>query len=355
VRLAIAGAGAVAVWAFLLNRVVIQWVDGPLKIGTMILLGIGLAVLGWISTKTTLAGPRAFALWAWPAVLGTFGVGEVHRAYLRSTYGATSTNASPWDPVTTTDLELRRFTLELALLGANRVRVVALSDLHVTDATDPELVARVHASIRELDPELVFMTGDYISLGERLPALARWLEGLPHGRSGTYAVLGNHDHWTERADAIRETLGRAGVSVLGGTCTSIGVPNAPPLRVCGTEEPWGPTLSRPLDDVAKSPEGDNGAVLATLVLSHTPDNVYALAEQGATAVFAGHTHGGQFRIPFLGPLLMPSRYGRRFDQGHFVVEGTHLYVSAGVGADAPNLRLWCPPDLVVVDLVGQTR
>jgi predicted MPP superfamily phosphohydrolase len=72
-------------------------------------------------------------------------------------------------------------------------------------------------------------------------------------------------------------------------------------------------------------------------------------------VFAGHTHGGQFRIPFLGPLLMPSRYGRRFDQGHFVVEGTHLYVSAGVGADAPNLRLWCPPDLVVVDLVGQTR
>jgi predicted MPP superfamily phosphohydrolase len=345
-RLSIAGAGAVAVWAFLLNRVVIQWVDGPLKIGTMIALGVGLAALGWFSARTTLAASRGFALWAWPAILGSFALGEVHRVWLRSTYGVTSLHASLWDPVTTTDLGLRRFTLELAPLGAERVRIVALSDLHVTDGTDPALVARVHASIRELDPELVFFTGDYISKGDRLPALARWLEGLPLGRSGSYAVLGNHDHWTERADAIRETLGRAGVSVLAGTCSSITVPNAPPLRVCGTEEPWGPTLSRPLE---------NGGVLATLVLSHTPDNVYALAEQGATAVFAGHTHGGQFRIPFLGPLLMPSRYGRRFDQGHFEVEGTHLYVSAGVGADAPNLRLWCPPDLVVVDLVGQTR
>jgi predicted MPP superfamily phosphohydrolase len=96
-------------------------------------------------------------------------------------------------------------------------------------------------------------------------------------------------------------------------------------------------------------------VAATLVLSHTPDNVYALAEQGATAVFAGHTHGGQMRVPWLGPLIVPSRYGRRFDRGHFDVEGTHLYVSAGVGADAPPLRLWCPPDLVVVDLVGKPR
>ena len=60
-RLSIAGAGAVAVWAFLLNRVVIQWVDGPIKIGTMILLGVALAALGWISARTTLAGSRGFS------------------------------------------------------------------------------------------------------------------------------------------------------------------------------------------------------------------------------------------------------------------------------------------------------
>jgi predicted MPP superfamily phosphohydrolase len=343
-RLSIAAAGAVAVWAFLVNRVVIQWVDGPFKVGTMLFLGVGLAALGFVSALTARSRSR-LSLWAWPVILAVFGLGEAHRAWLRSTYGATSTDVSLWDPVTTTDLELRRFTLELEPLGPRRLRIVALSDLHVFDGTEPEFIERVHASIRTLDPDLVFMTGDYISRADRLPALAHWLEGLPKARHGAYAVLGNHDFWTDRADDVRETLVDAGVSVLAGTCASVAVADAPPLRVCGTEEPWGPSLSRPLE---------NGAVLATFVLSHTPDNAYALAEQGATAVFAGHTHGGQARIPFLGPLIIPSRYGRRFDQGHFLVDGTHLYVSAGVGADAPNLRLWCPPDLVVVDLVGSS-
>jgi predicted MPP superfamily phosphohydrolase len=338
----IAEAGAVAVWAFLLNRIVIQWVDGPFKVTTVVVLGLALAALAALSARSVSAGSRGLSAWGWPAILASFGLGEAHRAWLRHGYAADSANASPWRPVTTTDLELRHFTLEVATLGPRSVRVVALSDLHVTDDTDRDYVARVHSAIRTLDPDVVFMTGDYVSRAERVPALVRWLEGLPHARYGSYAVLGNHDHWTGRADAIGEALERSGVSVLRGSCASITLPDAPPIRVCGTEEPWGPALSPPLAPSAAS---------ATLVLSHTPDNVYALAEQGATAVFAGHTHGGQIRIPWLGPLIIPSRYGRRFDQGHFVVEGAHLFVSAGVGADSPSFRLWCPPDLVVVDLV----
>jgi predicted MPP superfamily phosphohydrolase len=346
VRFLLAACGATAVWAFVVNRVVIQWVDGPFKVTTIVLLGLGLAALGAVSARMASSETRRLSAWAWPAVLGAFGIGEAHRAWLRSEYGAHSSESSPWDPITTEDLVVRRFTLDVPALGATPLRVVALSDLHVTDDTSETYVRRVHDAIRSLGPDVLLFTGDYISKPSRLPALERWLDGLPSPRHGSYAVLGNHDHWTGRADDVRTAFGRAGVSVLAGTCASVAVTEAPPLRVCGTEEPWGPALSRPLS---------NDGVAATLVLSHTPDNVYALAEQGATAVFAGHTHGGQFRIPFLGPLLMPSRYGRRFDQGHFEVEGTHLYVSAGVGADAPNLRLWCPPDLVVVDLVGQTR
>jgi predicted MPP superfamily phosphohydrolase len=343
--LLVAALGATAVWAFLVNRVVIQWVDGPFKTTTIVLLGLGLAGLAALSTRWAVAESDLLSLWAWPVLAG-FGVGEVHRAWLRNQYGATTSESSPWDPITTEDLVVRPFTLELSALGATKLRIVALSDLHVTDDTSEPYVEKVHDTIRALDPDVLVMTGDYISKANRLPALERWLAGLPSARHGSYAVLGNHDHWTGRADEVRAALTRAGVSVLAGTCASVAVSEARPIRICGSEEPWGPALSRPLT---------NGEVAATLVLTHTPDNVYALAEQGATAVFAGHTHGGQMRIPWLGPLILPSRYGRRFDQGHFVVEGTHLYVSAGVGADAPNLRLWCPPDLVVVDLVETSR
>jgi predicted MPP superfamily phosphohydrolase len=86
-----------------------------------------------------------------------------------------------------------------------------------------------------------------------------------------------------------------------------------------------------------------------LVLSHTPDNIYALRGR-AKVVFSGHTHGGQWRIPGVGALVVPSKFGRRFDRGHFSVDGTELFVSAGLGADFPPVRVYCQPELLVVDL-----
>ena len=91
----------------------------------------------------------------------------------------------------------------------------------------------------------------------------------------------------------------------------------------------------------------------TLVLTHTPDNIYELSGPGVTAVFAGHYHAGQIRIPLLGSLVVPSAYGRLFDHGHFVVNGTHLFVTAGVGAAVPPFRVYCQPDVFIVDIRGR--
>ena len=88
-----------------------------------------------------------------------------------------------------------------------------------------------------------------------------------------------------------------------------------------------------------------------LVLSHTADNIYALNRAGADAVFSGHYHAGQIRVPGLGSLVVPSMFGRRFDHGHFNVDGTHLFVTAGIGS-APALRIYCKPDVYIVDISG---
>jgi predicted MPP superfamily phosphohydrolase len=117
------------------------------------------------------------------------------------------------------------------------------------------------------------------------------------------------------------------------------------VRLCATEAPWGPALTRETSSAGTAPR------LPLLVLSHTPDNIYELAALGANAVFSGHTHGGQIRFPFIGSVIVPSAYGRRFDLGHFSVDGTDLFVSAGVGADHPAVRIWCRPELLVVDFV----
>jgi predicted MPP superfamily phosphohydrolase len=326
---------------FLLNRSVIQWVDRPAKTVAIVALALALGL--------AIALPAALA-WRGPwgrlsaGVLALFALGEGRRAWLRHEYRAT--DAPPAEllhPVTTTDLRVRHFSIAVPELGSHQLRVVHVSDLHVNEDLPPDYFQGIHEAIRGAAPDLIVMTGDYLSRADRLPALAAWLEGLPPTPYGAFAVLGNHDYWVGRSDEIRSTLARAGVRVIGGTCATLSVGDQH-VRVCGTDAPWGPSFE---------PAEPASNAAATLVLSHTPDNVYALAEQRVTAVFAGHTHGGQFRVPVLGALVVPSRYGRRFDRGHFAIDSTHLFVSAGVGADSPPLRLWCPPELVVVDLVGR--
>ena len=273
-------------------------------------------------------------------------LGEARRLWLRNDYRVESPPAaSLFTPVTTTELRVTRFTLPVSGLPLPRVRLAHLTDLHVTNALPRSYRDRVQQELAALSPDLIVMTGDYISVSNRVPLLAEWLKGLPRARLGAFAVLGNHDYWTGEATHIRETLEQAGVSVLTAECRSVALDSAHSLALCGTDAPWGPELEPNQVQAAK-----RGA-LATLALSHTPDNIYDFAALGVDAVISGHTHGGQIRMPGLGAMIVPSRYGRRFDQGRFLVERTPLFVSAGIGADAPPLRLWCPPEILVVDLL----
>ena len=86
-------------------------------------------------------------------------------------------------------------------------------------------------------------------------------------------------------------------------------------------------------------------------LSHSPDNVFDFARSGAFAVFSGHLHAGQIRIPLFGPAAVPSLYGRCFEHGQYRVEETRLFVSAGLGNTFPSFRFCCRPDFFLVDLI----
>ena len=84
-----------------------------------------------------------------------------------------------------------------------------------------------------------------------------------------------------------------------------------------------------------------------LVLSHTPDNIFRLARTGADLVLSGHTHGGQWRLPAIGPIAFPSRYGRRFTPGLQKIGSTLLYASNGIGVHTIPFRLSCPPEITL--------
>ena len=328
---------AFALWLVWLNRVLNRWPNSPAKPYVMG-LSLAVALAAGALWPVVVGSPMSFAV---PTLgIALLGVGEIHRISVRARSRVRDLGATvdiPERLVSTTALLVRHATVAVPGLGA--LRVVHLSDLHVGTHLPFEYFRSTIARSLEPAPDLILLTGDFISDSEHLPLLRRLLVGSLHARHGVYAVLGNHDYWSD-PQGVSQVLAEAGIRRVTDECVTVDLAGERRVTICGTDEPWGPPLARQLP-----------ATEATIALSHTPDNVYRLAELGASVVFSGHTHGGQFRLPRWGGLVVPSRYGRRFDRGHFQVGGTHLFISAGIGIDSIPLRLFCPPDFLVVDFV----
>jgi predicted MPP superfamily phosphohydrolase len=326
---------------YLVNREVLFWPERTQQ--TLGILGLALAVI--VACSACSIGRWGARLSRVAAlVLLLFAASEVRRVWLRHQYRASVAEAGSVESFrldTTLDLRVQHYEVKANARAGRRVRIIQVTDLHVTGELPYSYYQGLTEKLRARNPDVIALTGDLLSRHERLPLLRAWLETLPPTRLGAYAVLGNHEYWAHADSEVREALTASRVQLLAGDCRAL-PPTEPLFRLCGTESPWGPELR------ANALEHD--AQLPFVTLSHTPDNVYSLAELGALAVLAGHTHGGQLRVPLLGAIIVPSRFGRRFDVGHFKVGETHLFVSAGVGADAPPLRAFCPPELVEVDL-----
>jgi predicted MPP superfamily phosphohydrolase len=339
-RLLIAGAAAFGLWALIVDHEIIEWPQEAQKRMAGVLLAFVLAAVAAVPLWLRWRGP--WTRGAVAVVLVLF-AGEVRRAWLRYDDAVEDAGVPPIEllhPITTLDLKRVHFDQPLPGLPVPRLRVVQLTDLHITEALPSDYYARIEREIAASAPDLLVMTGDYLSVLSRLPLLERWLAALPRARYGNYAVLGNHEYWTDPA-RVSDALSRAGVVVLSGKCTLVPIPGSSGLRLCGTDAPWGPGLTA--DTIAAGAPGDS----PLFVLAHSHENKERVIPLGARVIFAGHTHGGQMRLPLIGAIVIPS--GRRYDVGHFLVDGAHLWVSAGVGADEPPLRIYCPPELVEVD------
>ncbi len=219
--------------------------------------------------------------------------------------------------------------------------ITQLTDLHMSPIYQREFFERVFHEAGRWDSDLVVFTGDLIESNEALP----WVESLfptVKGRIGTLAILGNHDILHDD-EALKRSLAHADVTEIDGSWREWSL-NGVKLAVGGTSAPWGPRL--PLDLVRH--------VDATVVLSHTPDLFPWLARKGVDLVLSGHNHGGQIRLPVIGPMLMPSVYSRRYDQGFFRKDDATLYVSRGIGGANP-VRYRCPIEITRLVLRSPKR
>lgn len=335
------GAAGFCVFLMLLNRVLILLPGSRAKVPVI------LAVVAGMVGPCVLAGvlwPRLPWLLAPLVLLGLVLAGEARRAYIRrSCAGTGPVDTTPHtvhlaNPITTTDLVVHRYEVPHPKWRGAPLRIVHLTDLHVHPSLPLDYYKEVFSVAEQARPDMAVCTGDFISRREALPRLREILR--PVARQATYAVLGNHDYWTD-AEAVRRVVLESGLRLVSDESLALSFGDNP-ILLTGYDHPWGKRRK-------SLPPREGGPL--HVVLSHTPDNIYRLSKSSADIVFSGHYHAGQIRVPKLGPIVVPSVYGRRFDHGHFVVNGTHLFVASGIGSAEPPFRIYCQPDIFVVDIV----
>ncbi len=284
---------------------------------------------------------------------------EVQRPHRRDSGAIALTRKSAWLARLPGNqiLELAVERIELPVVGLpprlDGYRIAHLSDLHFTGHVAPAWTAAAVHQLNDWVPDLVALTGDIIDSPECVDWLA---DALGHAQApdGCYFILGNHDLRDVCPRRVDTTIRELGWTSVGGkvlakhlrgggeTGGAMGVD----ALIIGNEAPWFPA-----PDLAPLAAGNEAGEAAPfrLLLSHGPDQFGWARCRGVRLMLAGHTHGGQGRLPLLGPILSPSWHGSRYAAGDFYSDPTTMHVSRGLSGTR-LLRINCRPELSLLTL-----
>jgi len=216
-------------------------------------------------------------------------------------------------------------------------RIAHLSDIHLTGDVSPRYTSRVIELANQWNPELFALTGDLVDS----EVCIDWLQdalGQAKAADGAYFILGNHDARMAGTQPIRDKMVQAGWFDLGGKKVAARL-RQHLVTLVGNEAPW----------LKKPPQLQSDDPLFRLMLSHSPDQIAWARSNGVQLMLAGHTHGGQGRLPLAGPILSPSRYGSRYASGQFDRNPTTLHVTRGLSGTR-LMRINCRPELSLLTL-----
>ena len=242
------------------------------------------------------------------------------------------------DPeITEMDIHIRR--LGLAYDG---LKIVHLTDIHHSLYTPLEDVERAVQMTNHLEPDLIALTGDYVTFSPTYIWPVAQVLGRLRARMGVFAVLGNHDFQVD-ADEMTRALEAHHIRVLRNSHFALHS-GQDKLWLVGVDDLWWSA-----DDLEAGmrhvPSRD-----PKILLCHNPLGIRMAAEHHIDLVLSGHTHGGQVRLPVVGALYTRSKLGKRFISGWNRLDGTQIYVSRGIGKVLLPVRVGCPPEIACLNL-----
>ena len=251
--------------------------------------------------------------------------------------------------IETRRLRVHEETLTLTNWSANldNFKIVAVSDIHGgSQSVDGARIRTLVETINRQNPDLIVLLGDYVSQTRgrssdlKMPSaeIAESLKGL-QAKYGVYAIIGNHDWWYNEAKITGE-FEAAGITILDNETKQISV-GGETVTLWGIEDFW-KKRRVPLEPFDQIAEKKN-----IIALTHNPDSFDQTPPEVAL-MLAGHTHGGQVRIPFYGAPITVSQ--RKYYTDHLVENDHDVYITSGFGTTGPPFRFLTPPEIAVLTL-----
>ena len=247
------------------------------------------------------------------------------------------------------ELGVTRYELSLpeGLEGLDGLKIAQISDVHSAD-----IQGELQTALREAAPDLIVFTGDLVNREDRDLSCALSLAAMAAQIAPAYYAPGNHEADNPCYPELREGLEEAGITVLENESIQLWYRGAR-VNIIGLLDlafhPQGRTAAREELPGLIQDLSVHGAL--NVVLSHRPSLMEEYADSGADLVFSGHAHGGQVRMPLIGPLFAPDEGALPdYTAGTYLAGETWVVVSRGLGNGTPFPRLWNAPELVVVTM-----
>lgn len=229
----------------------------------------------------------------------------------------------------------------------NDLKIAVLADLHIGSlGFNLNKLKQIVELTNEQKPDIVFLLGDYLvnkgPLKKQImpEPIANELKNL-RAHYGVIAILGNHDWWVD-GERVRKTFEDNGIIVLENQ--SIKVNNGKgSFWVAGLAD----LTTRKVDIEGTLAEINDESPI--ILLSHNPD-VFPQVPERVTLTLAGHTHGGQVKLPIFGRPFVPSKYNEQYAYGHIVKGNKNLFISAGLGNSIVPIRIATKPEIIILNL-----
>lgn len=247
-------------------------------------------------------------------------------------------------------LVVSNYVFESDKIGKNLdgFRIVQISDLH-NDLFGPDN-RRLLDRIEKCAPDVIVITGDLVDSNRTDTGRALTFVNKARRIAPIYFVTGNHEHWLDSAeyDTLLSGLENEGTVILNDDCFEI---------ERGSDRMWLVGLDdKSLDNSVKLGEMIEGKEELTVLLAHEPQYLKYYANTKVDLVLAGHAHGGQIRLPFVGGLAAPDQgVFPQITAGVYLMGDTEMIVSRGLGNSIAPIRLFNYPEVVCVELKSKER